>query len=145
MSSSFTEILMSVSFAVISFFFLSTTVQLSSHNYPSESNDALFNCGSTVACCAFVDRRGCNDKIPCFDGSNVVLSGRVTDEPVNVWSLLRQWMSWGLQYVLDAPLSALATTDGFKVQTENNLGLTILLIFKLHKSFPTSACQLDVL
>ena len=103
------------------------TMQLSSHNWPTEINDALWRLGSTVALRAAVDNLGERGRVPCSDGTRVLLSGNVTFTPLCGRVFLRQCLSSSLQYVCEAPLSAFARTTVLEA-TENKFVLTFSLL-----------------
>ena len=119
--------LMSVSFAVISLSLVKTTVHLSSHSCPIEIKDALWRLGSTVALRAAVDNLGERGRVPCSDGTRVLLSGNVTFTPLCGRVFARQCLSSSLQYVCEAPLSAFASTTVLEA-TENKFVLTFSLL-----------------
>ena len=97
MFASSTCILMPLSFAVSNLSLVKTIVQLSSHTWPIDINDALFNAGNTVAFCADKDSLLERGIVPSWVGIMVVLLGRVTGVPVLLVMFLRHFVSCSLQ------------------------------------------------
>ena len=66
------------------YFLFKKMLQSSSHNFPSDINDALFKSLITCACFAFSESAGESGNVPCFVAVMALLSGSRTVGPLTV-------------------------------------------------------------
>ena len=76
------------------FYFSSNTIQLSSHNCPSEINEELLNSGSAVAVCAYFDSFDDRDNCPTLIGFIELASGNNIAGPIYGLVFFRQAKSF---------------------------------------------------